>query len=147
MPILAVNKRANFEYNLLETFEAGLKLTGQEVKSAKNGRINLKGSYVTITNGEAQLLNSHIAKYDKAGSLPDYDPYRTRTLLLKKKEIDYLTGKKDEQGITLIPTKVYTKFGRIKLEFAVAKGKKQHDKRRSIKERELKRKLKKEYGV
>ncbi len=147
MPILAKNKRAHFDYEILETFEAGLKLTGQEVKSAKKNRINLKGSYVTITNGSATILNMHIAKYDKAGPLPSYDPYRTRQLLLHKKEIEKLLGKKDEQGLTLVPTKVYTKNGKIKLEFGIGRGKKKHDKRQDIKQKDIKKRLKRDYGV
>lgn len=148
MPTLAVNKKATFDYELLEKYEAGLKLTGQEVKSAKNGHVNLKGSYVVINDdGQANVLNMHIARYNKAGRLPDYDPDRSRLLLLKKKELHYLLGKKQEKGLTLVPTKVYTKFGKIKLEFAIGRGKKKFDKRQSIKKRELDRKLKREYGV
>lgn len=147
MPTLAVNKRGKFDYEILDTFEAGLQLTGQEVKSAKNGRINLKGSYVTISNGQPTVINMHIPKYEKAGPLPDYDPYRTRKLLLNKKEIDRLIGKKDEQGLTLIPLSVYTKRGKIKLEFGIGRGKKKHDKREDIKQKDIKKRLKKDYGV
>jgi SsrA-binding protein len=89
----------------------------------------------------------HIARYDKAGPLPGYDPYRTRNLLLKKSEIKKLIGKKDEQGLTLVPLKLYTKHGRIKLEFGLGRGKKKHDKRETIKQRDIKKRMKKEYGV
>ena len=147
MPTLALNKRARYDYEILDTFEAGLVLTGQEVKSAKNGRINLKGSYVTMSNERPTVLNMHIAKYDKAGPLPSYDPYRTRQLLLNKKEIDRLTGKRDEQGLTLVPIKVYTKRGKIKLEFGIGRGKKKHDKREDIKKKDIKKRMKREYGV
>lgn len=147
MPILAKNKRATYDYEILDKFEAGIKLTGQEVKSAKNGRVNLKGSYVTVSNGRPHIINMHIAKYDKAGAFSDYDPYRTRELLLNKKEIDRLIGKKDEQGLTLIPLSLYTKRGKIKLEFGIGRGKKKHDKREDIKKKDTKRRIKKEYGV
>ena len=147
MPVLAVNKRGKFDYEILETFEAGLKLVGHEVKSTKEGKINLKGSYVTITQNEAFLLNAHIAKYKKAGSLPDYDPYRTRKLLLNKKEINHLIGKQQEKGLTLVPLKVYTKNNRIKLEFGIGRGKKKGDKRRDIKKRDIDRDMKRKYGV
>lgn len=147
MSVLAVNKRANFDYQILETFEAGLVLSGQEVKSAKNGRVNLKGSYVTLTGNEPFVLNMHIAKYDKAGALPSYDPYRTRKLLLKKKEINYLIGKKQEQGLTLVPLKLYTKRNKVKISFGLGKGKKKYDKREDIKKRELKREMRRKYAV
>lgn len=147
MPVLAKNKRATFDYEILDRFEAGLKLTGQEVKSAKNGHVNLKGSYVTFTNGQATILNMHIAKYNKAGPLPSYDPYRSRILLLNKKEINKITGKKDEKGLTFVPIKLYTKNNRIKLEFGIGRGKKKHDKREDIKKKDIKKRLKREYGV
>lgn len=147
MAELAVNKRANFDYQILETFEAGLVLTGQEVRSAKNKRVNLKGAYVTLTGTEPYLLNMHIAKYDKAGDIPSYDAYRTRKLLLKKKEILYLVGKKQEQGLTLIPLKLYTKRNKVKLLFGLGKGKKKYDKREDIKQRDLKRDLRRKYAV
>lgn len=147
MPKLAANKKARFDYEILDTYEAGLVLTGQEVKSAKNGRINLTGAYVTLTNGMATVINMHIAKYDKAGPLPSYDPYRTRQLLLHKHEMNKLMGKKDEQGLTLVPLSVYTKNNKVKLEFGLGRGKKKHDKRETIKQRDIKKRLKKNYGV
>lgn len=147
MPTLATNKKARFDYEILDTFEAGLKLLGHEVKAAKDGDVNLKGSYVTVTNGKATILNMHIGKYKKAGSLLDYDPYRTRDLLLHKKEVDKLIGLKQEQGLTLVPLSVYTKHNKIKLEFGIGRGKKKHDKRQDIKSRDIKRRMKKEYGV
>jgi SsrA-binding protein len=147
MSALAENKRAYFDYEILETYEAGLQLTGAEVKSAKSGHINLKGSYVTISHGQATVLNMHIAKYAKAGSQPGYDPYRTRNLLLHKKQIAKLIGKKEEQGVTLLPLRAYVKNNRVKLAIGLGRGKKKQDKRRSIKEREIKRSIKRSYGV
>jgi SsrA-binding protein len=147
MSTLALNKRANFDYQILETYEAGLVLTGQEVKSAKNGRVNLKGAYVTLTGTEPFVLNMHIAKYDKAGDIPSYDPYRTRKLLLKKREINHLVGKKQEQGLTLVPLKLYVKRNKVKLLFGLGKGKKKYDKREDIKKRDVKRDLRRRYAV
>jgi SsrA-binding protein len=115
MPSLAFNKRANFDYDIQETYEAGLVLLGYEVKSIKTGHVSLKGSYVTFRKvrgknlPEAYLINAHIPLYKFAGDRPSYDPLRSRKLLLKKKEIVYLMGKKDEQGLTLVPIKIYTK--------------------------------------
>ncbi len=139
MPTLATNKRAYYDYEILEKLEAGLKLLGHEVKSAKSGNISLKGSYVTISNHTASLLNAHIGAYSKAGPLPGYDPTRSRPLLVKKRELRYLLGKTHEQGLTLVPLSMYTKRNLVKLEFAVARGKKKFDKREAIKEREWKR--------
>jgi len=138
---LAENKKAFFDYEILEKFEAGLALTGQETKSAKMGQINLKGSYVTFHNGKAYVLNMHINKYKPAGPLPNYDPTRSRQLLLHKKEIAYLQGKSMEKGLTIVPLRVYTKQRFLKIEVAVAQGKKTYDKREAIKKRELKREL------
>ena len=139
MPTLATNKRAYYDYEILEKIEAGIKLLGHEVKSAKNGNISLKGAYVTITSHGASLLNAHIGAYGKAGPLPGYDPTRSRPLLVKKRELRYLLGKTHEQGLTLVPLSMYTKRTLVKVEFAVARGKKKFDKREAIKEREWKR--------
>ncbi|TSC84904.1 MAG: SsrA-binding protein [Parcubacteria group bacterium Gr01-1014_13] len=141
MSVLAENKKALFDYEILEKYEAGLALTGQEVKSARMGQINLKGSYVTFHNGKAYVLNMHINKYKPAGPMPDYDPTHTRQLLLHKKEIAYLQGKSMEKGLTILPLQVYTKQRLLKIEVAVARGKKTYDKREAIKSRELKREL------
>jgi SsrA-binding protein len=147
MPALAYNKRANFDYDIQETYEAGLVLLGYEVKSIKTGHISLKGSYVTFKKSknknlpEAYLTNAHIPLYKFAGIRPSYEPTRPRKLLLKKKEIAYLMGKKDEQGLTLVPIKIYTKHSFIKLEFGVGKGRKKYDKREVIKKRELDREV------
>src|SRR3989338_7308020 len=138
---LAENKKALFDYEILEKLEAGLKLSGQETKSAKMGQINLKGAYVTFHNGKAFVLNMHINKYKPAGPMPDYDPTRSRPLLLHKKQIAYLQGKTMEKGLTIVPLRVYTKQRFLKIEVAVAQGKKTYDKLEAIKKRELKREL------
>jgi SsrA-binding protein len=140
------NKKAYFNYNILEKFEAGISLIGLEVKSIKSGRINLSGAYVVVKNGEVFLVGANIPPYQPKNTPKDYNPERTRKLLLKKAEIKYLTGKIKQKGLTIVPLRVYNIRGIIKLEFAVAKGKKSFDKRESIKKREyeieMKRKLK-----
>jgi SsrA-binding protein len=145
MPTLANNRRASFDYDLLESYEAGLVLSGQEVKSAKGGHVNLSGAYVSlrIENNKAvlYLVGAHISPYRFAGNIVDYNPDRERRLLLNKKEISRLTGKIQEKGLTLIPVKMYTKRSFVKLEFALGKGKKKYDKRESIKKREVDRQL------
>lgn len=147
MPVLAVNKKVNFDYQILEKFEAGIVLFGHEVKSVKTGHISLKGSFVTLKQDkgnklpELYLINTHIPLYKHAGSMPSHDPYRSRKLLLHKNEIKKLIGKKKEQGLTLVPLKVYTKRSLIKLEFGLAKGKKKYDKREDVKKRELDRSM------
>ncbi len=141
MTALADNRKARFDYEILETFEAGLVLSGQEVKSAKGGHLNLRGSYVTLHNNEAYLINAHISAYPFAGELPGYDPTRSRKLLLRQRELKYLIGKTQEKGLTIVPTKVYTKNRLIKLEFALARGRKQYDKREAIKKRDVQREL------
>lgn len=141
MKTLAKNKKAYFDYKILETIEAGIVLTGPEVKSVKQNQINLKGAYVAITNNEANLLNAHIAPYKFAGKIK-YDPKRSRKLLLHKKEIDYLIGKSHEQGLTTLPLSVYLKKGIIKIEIGIGQGKKKYDKRETIKKREADRTIK-----
>jgi len=139
-----INKQAKYNYNILEKFEAGLVLTGPEVKSAKAGQMNLKGAYVTIKqnqNPEAYLTNAHISKYKPAGPQPDYDPKRPRKLLLHRKEINKLIGFLQQKGLTLVPLSVYTKHNRVKLEFGVGRGKKKFEKKRQIKDRETKRRI------
>ena len=144
MPTFAENRKAYFDYEILEKLEAGLVLSGAEVKSIKNGRMNLTGSYVTFHNGEPYLIGAFIAHYQPKNQPLDYDPYSSRKLLLKKNEIAYMAGKVKERGLTLVPIKVYNKGRRIKLEFAIAKGKKQYDKREVISKREAKRKIERE---
>ena len=139
---LATNDRARYDYELLERYEAGLVLTGQEVKSAKFGGMKLKGSHVVFNNrGEAYLLNAHIVRYAKAGKLDEYDPEHSRKLLLRKPELSKLRGKLEEQGLTIVPIRAYIKGGRIKIEIAVARGKKQFEKRETIKKRDIDRQV------
>jgi len=139
--ILAENKKAYFTYQILEKFEAGLSLIGQEVKSIKSGRINLAGSYVVQRNNEFYLMGANIPPYQPKNAPADYNPERSRRLLLRKAEIKSLIGKRQQKGLTLIPLKVYTKRRIIKLEFAVAKGKGKKDKREKIKKREAEREI------
>jgi SsrA-binding protein len=132
--ILSDNRHAGYLYHLFERFEAGLALTGTEVKSARAGKVQLKDSYGEVLGNEAWLVNAHISHYSH-GNRENHDPVRRRKLLLHRDEIDKLLGKTREKGLTLIPTKVYLKKGRIKCEIALAKGKKLHDKRESERKR------------
>lgn len=146
MPILAYNKRANYDYVISSKYEAGIILLGHEVKAVKTKHISLKGAYVTVkkTNKnipELYLINAHISLYKKASTITGYDPTRARQLLLHKNEIKHLLGKKQEQGLTLVPLKIYTKHSLIKLEFGIGRGKKKRDKRELIKKREVDKKL------
>jgi len=134
--VLSDNRHAGHDYYLLERYEAGLALTGTEVKAAKDGRIQLKDSFVEVQSNEAWLLNTHISHYSH-GNRENHEPTRRRKLLLHRAEIDKLLGKTREKGLTLIPTKMYLKNGRVKVEFAVAKGKKLHDKRETERKREM----------
>jgi len=144
---LAINKKARFDYEILEKHEAGLVLAGHEVKSVRSGNASLKGSYITLKQTkkgslpEAFLINANIPLYKYASQMDNYDSTRDRKLLLKKSEIEHLMGKEKEQGLTLVPLKIYTKHSFLKLEFGVGRGKKKHDKRESIKKRELDRKM------
>ena len=126
--ILSDNRRAGHEYFLLERFEAGMVLTGTEVKAAKDGKVQLKEAYATVLNHEAWLVNAHIAEYSH-GNRENHPAVRNRKLLLHRKEIEKLFGIIREKGLALIPIKMYLKKGRIKCEIAVARGKKLHDKR------------------
>jgi len=145
MPALAINKKASFDYEILGTYEAGIVLFGHEVKAVRASQLSLKGSYISIRtkNGQPELwlINCQITPYKFAGPMPDYNPLRERKLLLKRPEISRLLGKKKEEGLTLIPLKIYTKHSFLKLEFAVARGKKKYDKRETIKKREMDRRL------
>jgi SsrA-binding protein len=126
--VLCANRQAAHQYFLLERYEAGMALTGTEVKSVRSGKANLKDSYATLQKGEAWLFNCHISPYEY-GNRQNHDPLRKRKLLLHKHELRRLTGKVEERGLTLIPTKLYLVKGRIKCEVALARGKKLHDKR------------------
>ncbi len=140
MKVLADNKKAHFEYEVVDKMEAGIVLTGQEVKSVKSGNISLKGAYVSPKNNEIFLVGCHIPPYQPKNT-EDYLPERPRKLLLKRKEVDRLIGSSKEKGLTLIPLKVYTRQGLIKVEVGIARGKKRFDKRSSIKRREIDRDL------
>jgi SsrA-binding protein len=140
MEAIAQNRKAYHDYSIEETVEAGISLTGTEVKSVREGRVNLKDSYVIIKNGEAFLLNCHISPYSH-GNIMNHDPLRTRKLLLHKREIQKLLGKATQKGYSLIPLKIYLKGPRIKVEIGLAKGKKLFEKRESIKAREARREI------
>lgn len=141
MPTYAVNKRARFDYDILDTLEAGLVLTGGEVKSIRTGSVRLLGAFVTFHGNSAYLINFHIPKYKKAGESHFHESERSRKLLLKKKQIDYLRGKGQEAGLTIIPLSVYTRGSKIKVEVGVARGKKKYDKREKIKKRDIEREV------
>lgn len=142
MPILAKNKDLGFNYQVLEELEAGLVLSGQEVKAAKQGLISFKGAFVSIKNGQAWLKNLHISPYPKASqNLKNYQPNQDRRLLLHKKEIRYLTNKTHAEGLTIVPILMYTARSLVKLKIALAKGKKKFDKRADIKKKEIDRRI------
>ncbi len=147
MKVLAENKKAYFNYTIVEKFGAGISLIGQEVKSIKTKGANLAGSYVVIRghaeNGKSEVfwIGAQISPYQPKNAPPDYNPERSRKLLLKKGEIKYLIGKVKEKGLTLIPLKLYTEKGKIKLEFGIAKGRRKTDKRELIRKREADREI------
>lgn len=144
MSVYACNKRALFDYSILDTIEAGLALTGVETKAIRAGSIRLTGAYVVFRGPEAYLINLHVPRYKMAGPSIPHSPDRSRRLLLKKRQIDYLRGKAQEQGLTIIPLSLYTRGPRIKAEIAVVKGKKKYDKREAIKKREIKREMRRQ---
>lgn len=139
MEIIAENRKARFDYEILGTYEAGIELKGFEVKAIKTGRVNLTGSYVLIRNEQAWLINCDIPPYQPANTPADYDSMRTRRLLLNKSEINELIGKIHAGGLTIVPLKLYNKDGKVKLEIGLGRGKKQADKREAIKQREWSR--------
>jgi SsrA-binding protein len=140
--VIALNKKASYDYFLFDTYEAGLVLEGSEIKSIRNGNVNLKDSYVQIKNDEAYIINMHIANYDKSGVfLPSTT--RTRKLLLNRLEIERINNKVKEKGFTIVASKLYLKDGLAKLEIALAKGKKNYDKRESEKNRDINRDINK----
>ena len=138
LKIISKNRKAGFNYFFKEFFEAGIVLKSSEVKSIRSGKVNISDSYAYDNNGEMFLVNSHIASY-KESSYLDHEPLRNRKLLLNRKEINKLLGRINREGFTLIPTKLYFKKGKAKIEIAVAKGKKQHDKRETKKKRDWNR--------
>ena len=138
--LIAANRRARHEYHLLERFEAGLVLTGTEVKSLREGKATIERAYADVRDGQVWLIGAHIAPYEQA-SLGSHDPDRDRKLLLHRKEIASLIGKVKERGLTLVPTQLYFKNGRAKIELALAKGKEQRDKRRDLAKRDADRQI------
>jgi len=141
--LIAKNKRAIFDYEILETYEAGIVLTGPEVKSVKAGHISIKESFATLSGEEVFLTNAHISPYKQAANI-EQDPTRSRKLLLKRSEISSLIGKTKNQGLTLIPIKIYLKRGLVKVEIGLGRGRKKYDKRELIKKRDIQREAEKE---
>lgn len=144
MEVITTNRKARHEYHILQTVEAGIVLTGTEVKSLRLGRANLKDSYARIEKGEVYLYGLHISPYEQ-GNRFNPDPLRTRKLLLHRHEIRRLSGKVEETGLTLVPLKMYFAKGKAKVELALAKGKKAFDKRKAIAEREARREIEREF--
>lgn len=142
--VYATNEKARFDYEIIETFEAGLVLAGHEVKSVKRGSASIRGAYIKIFGQEAWLVGANIPPYQPANLPEGYDVQRNRKLLLKKSELKYLTGKSQERGLTLVPIKLYDKKGFIKLEVGIGRGKKKHDKRETIKKREVEREVRRQ---
>jgi SsrA-binding protein len=138
--VIATNRKARHQYHFHDTYEAGLVLKGSEIKSIRAGRVSLQEGFVLFDGGEAWLVNVHIAQYDPA-SRQNHEPKRRRKLLLHRREIDRLYGRTQEKGYTIVPTKLYLKDGRAKVEIALVKGKKLYDKRQTIAERDSKRQV------
>jgi SsrA-binding protein len=136
--LITDNRRARHDYHLLERFEAGIQLTGTEVKSLRDGRVTLAQSYADVREGEVWLVGAHIDEYAQ-GNVANHEPERDRKLLLHRREIDSLIGAVQQRGLTLVPTRLYFKNGRAKLELALARGKEQRDKRRDIAKRDAQR--------
>ena len=137
------NKKARFEYEIIDTYEAGIVLKGTEVKSIRQKKVSIQESYAKIKNGEAYIIGMNISLYTM-GNFFNHDPLRDRKLLLHKQELKRLTGKLNEKGFTLIPLRMYFKNGRVKLELGLARGKNVHDKRRTIQDRDMKRDMQRE---
>jgi len=140
----AQNRKAHFDYEVLEKYECGIELLGTEVKSVRGGQISLEGAFVIIRGGEAYLINANIKAYQVANTPKDYDPLRNRKLLLTKKEITELS-KNEKTNLTIVPLSMYNKGRKIKIEIAKVKGKKKHDKREALKKRDTEREIRREY--
>jgi SsrA-binding protein len=136
--IVADNRKAGFDYHILDTFEAGVALLGTEIKAIREGRVQLRDAFCRIDRGEAYLLNAHIGQYSHGG-YASHDPVRTRKLLLHRSELNKLLGKTVEKGLTVVPLRMYFKNNRIKVAIALARGKKAYDKRETIRRREAER--------
>ena len=141
MKVFAENRKARFDYEILETFEAGLVLTGTEVKSIREGRVSLKDAYVDVRDGELYLVNMYVAPYPMAAEMFQHDPERPRKLLLHRYEINRIIGKLSQRGLTAVPLKLYARGPWIKAEIALVRGKRKYEKRESIKRRELEREI------
>ncbi|MFA6324721.1 MAG: SsrA-binding protein SmpB [Candidatus Paceibacterota bacterium] len=141
----AENRKMRFDYEILEKYEAGIELIGQEVKSIRGGQMSLEGSFVIVRGGEAFLINSNITPYQVKNAPKDYDPLRNRKLLLTKKELNELAESGKNKSLTIVPMSVYNKGRKIKINIALAKGKKKFDKRESIKKRDTDREVRREY--
>ncbi len=141
MKILVKNRKAEFDYEILEKFTAGIKLLGYEVKSVKSGMASLKGSFVSFYDDEAYLLGVNISPWQPKNTPKEYDPQRSRKLLLNKKELNYLIGKNKQGGLTIIPISIFLKNNIIKVELGLVKGKKKYDKREDIKQKDVKREI------
>jgi SsrA-binding protein len=139
--IIGTNRKANFQYEILNRFEAGLVLLGTEVKSLRDSKVNLQDAYGKFIGDELWLMNSHISEF-KFGNINNHDPVRKRKLLFNKRELRKIRSQLEEKGLTMVPTKIYFKDSLVKIEMAIARGKKMYDKRQSIKQRETERKLK-----
>ncbi|MEB3164861.1 MAG: SsrA-binding protein SmpB [Prochlorothrix sp.] len=139
--IISDNRYARFQYEILESYEAGIELLGTEVKSIRAGRVNIRDGFVLVKNGEVWLHNIHISPYDHSGSHFNHDPLRVRKLLLHREEIRKLLGKVEQKGLTMVPLKMYFSKGWIKVSIGLGKGKKLHDKRESLKEKQDKREI------
>ncbi len=137
--VITTNRQARFEYTILESMEAGIALTGTEIKSVRGGHANIRDSYARIEAGELWLINMHIAPYDQAGSYYQHDPIRPRKLLVHRREIARLKAELGQKGLTLVPLRLYLKRGRAKVEIGLARGKKLYDKRDALAERDAKR--------
>ncbi len=144
MADVATNRQARFRYHLLDTWECGMVLTGTEVKSLRDGKVTLKDGYAMVRDGEVFLLNVHIAPYPPA-TRENHEPERERKLLMHKREIERLIGKTREKGLTLVPTRIYFKGSRAKVEIALARGKEQADRRREIRDRDVRREVEREF--
>jgi len=142
MAIYAENRKARFNYEMLEKYETGIELLGTEVKSVRNGQMSLEGAFVIARGGEAFLINANVPPFQPKNAPKDYDPLRNRKLLMNKKELKKIKAQLEEKGLTLVVTKIYFKNSKIKVEIALARGKKLYDKRESVKKRESERKLK-----
>lgn len=139
--VLADNRQARFTYEILDSYEAGVALKGTEVKSIRAGKVNLRDGYAQVKDGEVWLLNVHISPHNMTNQAYNHDPRRPRRLLLHKAEIRKLIGKVEEKGLTLVPLKLYLKGGRVKVNIAIGRGKKLHDKRESLKKKQEKREI------